>query len=105
MCSCVIQRYPRQKFAHSQFCWCRQEAFASLMARGTLVEELKEPKASGERVSPESLLVQSAMAIVKQYESNYIDKVGSHIGHIEQRMRSHEATNDDFFDFVTTRAT
>ena len=77
-----------------------KKLFASLMARGTLVDELKEPKASGERVSPESLLVQSAMAIVKQYE-NYIDKVGSHISHIEQRMRSHEATNDDFFDFVT----
>ena len=43
-----------------------KKLFASLMARGTLVDELKEPKASGERVSPESLLVESAMAIVKK---------------------------------------
>jgi magnesium transporter len=52
------------------------------------------------QLSPESLQTHSIYAILKQYEA-LVDKVGTHITEIENRMRSHEVTNEDFYRFVS----
>lgn len=53
----------------------------------------------GKPLSVNRMLIKGIAAVTQRYE-DFIDHIGEVINKTEQRMRSHEATNEDFFAFV-----
>lgn len=58
------------------------------------------PEPGDKPLTHRRMLLKGIFSIVKQYEE-IIDSIGANISSIERRMRSHEATNQDFFSFVS----
>ena len=54
---------------------------------------------TGKPLTVSKMLTKGITAVTQHYE-DFIDQIGSVIQKTEQRMRSHEATNEDFFAFV-----
>lgn len=77
-----------------------EHVFACLSPRKGVSELLVTPPEDSRYVTPQTLLHEGMLTIVKRYES-VIDETGNRIAKIEKRMRSHEVTNDDFYGFVT----
>lgn len=63
-------------------------------------EDLMALPEEGPSPSIQRLLNSAISRIAKNYES-IIDSIGDKIESIERRMKSHEASNDDFYSFVT----
>ncbi len=74
--------------------------FACISAHNNLPDALTKPVSYATKIAPGELLITSLMEIIKHYEA-LIDVIGSRIEKTEKLMRSHEATNKDFFSFVT----
>lgn len=77
--------------------------FACLAPHQSSVVELHRPVEPNGDNHARSLLAITVLSVSKQYE-NLIDSIGAHITKIEKKMRSHDATNKDFFDFVTVES-
>lgn len=58
------------------------------------------PEAGEKPLDYRHMLLKGIFSIVKNYEE-IIDNIGANISDTERRMRSHEATNQDFFSFVS----
>lgn len=74
--------------------------FACLSSRTNLPDSLTKPATGLTKIEPQKLLISHLMQIIKRYEA-LIDIVGNRIEKTEKLMRSHEASNRDFFGFVT----
>lgn len=62
--------------------------------------ELLSMSDSSQQHSLRRMLISGVTAVAKNYEV-VIDKIGNTVASIEQKMRSHEASNQDFYSFVT----
>ena len=74
--------------------------FACVSSRTNLPDALTKPAPDLAKIVPGKLLIASLLEIVKRYEA-LIDIVGNRIEKTEKLMRSREATNNDFYGFVT----
>lgn len=78
----------------------RDRLFACISTKKPTASELVKPSDNHTKIKPDQLLNDGILAVAHQYEI-LIDDIGKRIYNIEKRMRSHEATNKDFFGFVT----